>query len=179
MNMIREVWAPMYGYEDEYMISTHGRVLSRPRTARTQRGVRTVPGKIVKTNPNSRGYLSFSAYRRGTRKTELIHQCVLKTFVGPPPEAHEACHWDDDKTNNRLDNLRWATSSDNHRDTVRNGNHHNAKKTHCKRGHEYDEQNTYQKSDGRGCRTCKREDSRRYYHEAKRQPQKQNQEGVA
>ena len=39
----------------------------------------------------------------------------------------------------------------------------NAKKTHCKHGHLFDEQNTYLVSDGsRACRTCVRLNMRRY-----------------
>lgn len=177
--MTKEVWAPLYGYGDRYMISTHGRVLSRPRTARTQRGTRTVPGRIIKTVPNSRGYLHFGAWRDGVKKTVRVHRAVLETFVGPAPEGHEACHWDDVKTNNRLDNLRWATPSDNKKDQVRNGNHNFANKTHCPRGHEYTEENTYRRPKGqRACKTCDREHTRRY-QAAKQQRQKQKQEGVA
>lgn len=32
----------------------------------------------------------------------------------------------------------------------------NAKKTHCKRGHEFSPENTYQTPDGKGCRICRR-----------------------
>lgn len=40
---------------------------------------------------------------------------------------------------------------------------HNAHKTHCPRGHAYDEGNTYTSSSGkRNCRACRREQTRAY-----------------
>ena len=47
------------------------------------------------------------------------------------------------------------------------GDHHQAQKTHCLQGHEYDDENTYthQRKDGRverHCRICVREAKRRY-----------------
>ena len=179
--MIREVWAPLYGYEDEYMISTHGRVLSKPRVVMRSDGSRLpVPGRIIKKCRDSCGYLNFTVRRDGVMKTMRVHIAVLKSFVGPPPEGHEACHWDDDKTNNHLDNLRWATRSDNTRDMIRNGNHPQARKTHCPRGHEYDEENTYlhPRRNARVCKTCQRAAIHRH-RAAKRQQQQPNQEGVS
>jgi len=67
-----------------------------------------------------------------------------------------ACHDDDDPTNNHLGNLRWGTYSSNALDAVRNGKHGMANKTHCKRGHEFTDGNTYQRpgAKNRQCRTC-------------------------
>ncbi|MCB1288289.1 MAG: NUMOD4 motif-containing HNH endonuclease [Mycobacterium sp.] len=177
--MIREVWAPLYSYGDEYLISTHGRVLSRPRVVMLSNGrPRTIPGRIIKLQQHSDGYMVFTACRDGIRKMVRVHQAVLKTFVGPAPEGHIACHWDDDKTNNHLDNLRWGTYSDNARDTLRNGNNYEANKTHCKNGHEYRGENLYRLGSERRCRTCAREAQRRL-RAAKRERQQHNQEGVA
>lgn len=177
--MIREVWAPMYGYEDEYLISTHGRVLSRPRTARNRNGTRTVPGRIIKPGLNSSGYLHFGATRHGVKELVRVHRAVLESFVGPAPEGYVACHWDDVKTNNHLDNLRWATRSNNEHDKVRNGKHNHASKTHCKNGHEFNEENTrLRPGGGRACKTCQAAALRRC-RAAKQQRQQRNQEGVA
>ncbi len=59
------------------------------------------------------------------------------------------------------DNCRWATRS------VQVANRR--RQTHCKRGHLYDEKNTYvlQKTGSRTCRTCKRVASLRRYHESR------------
>jgi hypothetical protein len=78
--------------------------------------------------------------------------------VGPRPEGLEGCHWNDDPTDNRVDNLRWGTRSANVLDSVRNGTHHMARRTHCPQGHAYTPENTYlYPPDGRrACRECRR-----------------------
>ena len=84
-----------------------------------------------------------------------VGQLVLEAFVGPRGAGMEMCHRNDDPWDNRLPNLYWGSRSENRRDLVRNGKHNNAKKTHCKRGHLFDETNTYVTSAGhRACRSC-------------------------
>lgn len=52
-----------------------------------------------------------------------IHQLVCRSFHGDPPSGKPSVlHWDDDPWNNRVDNLRWGSQSDNHEDRRRNGN---------------------------------------------------------
>jgi HNH endonuclease len=51
-----------------------------------------------------------------------VHRLVLLAFVGPPPEGTEACHDPDPtRSNNRLENLRWATHIENQKDMVKSG----------------------------------------------------------
>lgn len=47
--------------------------------------------------------------------------CVLETFVGLRPSGMYCLHWDDTRTNNHLNNLRWGTPKDNMTDAARNG----------------------------------------------------------
>jgi hypothetical protein len=49
-----------------------------------------------------------------------VHTLILETFVGPRPKGMKALHDPDpDRSNNRLSNLRWGTTSDNMRDAIR------------------------------------------------------------
>ena len=64
-----------------------------------------------------------------------MHRLVLGAFAGPPPEGMEGCHEDNDKTNNRLDNLRWDTRPGNHSDKARHGTL--GAKAECHRGHAF------------------------------------------
>lgn len=57
-------------------------------------------------------------------KHHYVHRLVLETFVGPCPEGMECDHVNRDRSDNRLQNLRWVTSVDNHRNTASND--------HCK-----------------------------------------------
>lgn len=50
----------------------------------------------------------------GPISCHYIHQLVLEAFVGACPEGMEARHFPDrDTSNNRLENLRWATHQQN------------------------------------------------------------------
>ena len=82
---------------------------------------------------------------------------LLEAFVGPCPSGQEACHANDDPRDNRLENLRWDTRSANALDSVRNGTHHAARRTHCAQGHEFTAINTYRYPSGkRSCVVCRR-----------------------
>jgi hypothetical protein len=50
-----------------------------------------------------------------------VHALVLEAFVGPRPEGFDACHNNGNKTDNRLENLRWDTKSANSLDKRRHG----------------------------------------------------------
>lgn len=60
------------------------------------------------------GYYRVRLSEGGKRMRVSVHRTVLLTFKGPPPTPkHQAAHADNDKTNNRLSNLRWATCREN------------------------------------------------------------------
>ncbi len=56
-----------------------------------------------------------------TKHPTAVHRLVLLAFVGPCPAGMHALHADDNKTINRLSNLRWGTPKENHEDAIRNG----------------------------------------------------------
>jgi hypothetical protein len=64
-----------------------------------------------------KGYKVWVHHRGGEVK---IAHLVLEAFVGPCPVGMECCHYDDDKFNNELSNLRWDTHSNNLKDRCRN-----------------------------------------------------------
>jgi hypothetical protein len=66
------------------------------------------------------GYLRVNLVRDGKHYSRPAHCLVLEAFVGPCPLGMEACHFPDtERSNNRLDNLRWDTRSENMRDKFR------------------------------------------------------------
>lgn len=67
-----------------------------------------------------KGYCRVNLDVEGTNQSRLVHQLVLEAFVGPKPDGCEGCHYPDhDKSNNRLENLRWDTHAENERDAYR------------------------------------------------------------
>lgn len=161
-----EAWRPVPGYEGRYEVSDRGRVRSLPR--RDMRG-RRIDSRLLSINTHPSGHQSVKLSHDGKYCAAKVHRLVLMAFIGPAPDGHEACHNDGDPGNNHLSNLRWGTRSDNLRDRVRHGVHHQAIKTHCPQGHPYDAANTYVCSDGRRmCRTCLADRTRARRREARR-----------
>lgn len=150
-----ERWLPIPGYEGTYEVSDHGRVRSLPRRViRSDGRPRTIHGGILSPVSTDDGRVTVTL--PGTpRRKHKISRLVLTAFVRPPLPGEEACHHPDhDPTNNRLDNLRWDTSSENALDTVRQGRHHGVNKTHCPKGHEYTPDNIYWSGNRRTCKAC-------------------------
>ena len=113
------------------------------------------PALILKPQRHSdTEYLHVTLNLGGVRKTALVHQLVLAAFVGPCPDGQEVLHSDDCGENNKLTNLRYGTRSENNLDKVRNGNDHNATKTHCPQRHRYTPENTYHYGNRRQCKAC-------------------------
>ena len=114
-----EVWKNVPGFEF-YQISSEGRVWSLPRTiARTgDRGnTACLKGKYLKIHKTHAGYLYTVLSKDGKRKAVPIHRLVLLAFIGPCPEGMQARHFpDNSKTNNRPENLSWATPKQNSAD---------------------------------------------------------------
>jgi hypothetical protein len=159
MDAMTEQWRPIPGYEGTHEVSSLGRVrvLDRLDAAGHRRR-----GKVLKPRPINGAHLMVVLYRNGSRRDAMVHRLVLEAFVGPQPEGAEGCHWNDDPTDNRLENLRWDTRSANQLDSVRNGTHHFASRTHCSKGHEFTEENTYRRPEGRrACRTCRSQQTRK------------------
>lgn len=59
--------------------------------------------------------------RGGERKQLYVHRLVLTAFVGQCPPGMQCRHLDGNGANNRLDNLRWGTPSENNIDQLRHG----------------------------------------------------------
>jgi hypothetical protein len=94
-----------------------------------------------------------------SKKPYKIHTLILTAFIGPRPPGLQARHLDDVKTNNRLSNLCWGTSSEDSYDMVRNGNHNWARRIFC---HKHPEVELVQGPRQRYCPRCKAERQKRY-----------------
>ena len=148
-----ERWLPVRGYEGLYEVSDAGRVRSLDRIVSRNGGQALSQGRILRAT-NSGGYGLIRLNVNKVERPVKVHVLVLESFVGPRPAGMCACHINGNSQDNRLENLRWDTPSSNTVDTIRHGTHHNASKTHCKRGHEFTPENTGRQRTGRWCRQC-------------------------
>lgn len=120
-------------------------------------------GKPLKpriVRPSRRGnlpYIQAALYDgKGNVCMRYVHNLMLEAYVGPRPAAHEARHLNSDSLDNALTNLAWGTRAENAADR-------NARRTHCKRGHELGAWSKNGPKRARRCATCRRED----YHSGK------------
>jgi len=99
--MKKEMWRSVPGYEGLYEVSSCGRIRSTRRQG--------APGGIKKLTENEDGYLRVKLCRDGTEKRFMVHRLVYAAFVGSLPEGTEINHIDEDKKNNRLENIEAIT----------------------------------------------------------------------
>jgi hypothetical protein len=174
--MSPEMWLPVVGFEGIYEVSDTGKVRSLDRMIQRTRG-RAFFRKGILLRQQIRFGRHLVCLRKppmGSSRVAFVHTLVLEAFVGPRPAGMQCCHYDDNPSNNNLANLRWDTDSANKFDSVRNGTHPKASRTHCKQGHEFNDQNSYSRPgrSGRICRVCNLNASRRFKQRARLERQK-------
>ena len=104
--MSEEIWKDIEGYEGIYQVSSFGRVRSLDRYI--QPYTHFCRGRILK--PRKRPtYLSVKLSNEGILKCMYVHRLVAHAFIPNPNNLSDINHKDEDKTNNRVDNLEWCT----------------------------------------------------------------------
>jgi hypothetical protein len=79
-------------------------------------------GMAIKPALSANGYHFIGVTKGDKRFRRSVHSLVCEAFHGPKPtKEHEVAHFDGDKINNRVENLRWATRSENHADKKMHG----------------------------------------------------------
>lgn len=115
---MNEIWKPIPNYEGLYEISNLGRVKSLERTCkhcgpRVHKHTRIVKERMIKFTINHKGYYLVRLYKDGVQATFAVARLVAKIFIPNPDNKPQVDHIDNDKTNNRIDNLRWVTNHEN------------------------------------------------------------------
>lgn len=153
----RQKWLPVPGFEERYEVSDGGQVRSVGLYVNNRWGTRTwLPGKMLTGSQHSYGHI-YVALRDadGHQRVVPVHRLVLQAFVGdPPPGKPNGLHRNDIPTDNRLINLYWGDRAENGRDSVRNGNHVQARKQVCGLGHQLVAPNLVNTPGARGCLAC-------------------------
>ena len=98
-------WKSIKGYED-YEISDTGLV----------RSLKYGKKRILSPRKNGRtGYLWVVLYKDGKYKCLYVHRIVAEAFIPNPLGLETVNHRDENKLNNRVENLEWMTQGDNAR----------------------------------------------------------------
>lgn len=104
---MNEEWRVAPGFPD-YEVSSLGRVRRV-----TEGGPNTWPGRILVCRRDTHGYRFSQTGKRETTKRFWVHLLVAEAFHGPRPEGMVADHINRDRGDNRAENLRWVTRSQN------------------------------------------------------------------
>lgn len=110
----REIWRPIIGLGGKYEISNFGNIYSVPRVDRGRKW----GGYLVKLSKDRDGYCVFTV--RGVSSTR-VHRLVLEAFSGKNMKDMIVRHLNGNPSDNRLENLRWGTNSENVRDSIAHG----------------------------------------------------------
>ena len=97
-----EIWKDIEGYEGLYQVSNMGRVKSLGKGG-THKQVH-----YLKQAKERCGYLFVALCKKGKVKQFKVHRLVAKAFIPNPNNLSQVNHKDEDKTNNRVDNLEWC-----------------------------------------------------------------------
>lgn len=105
-----EEWRFIPHTDELYMISNMGRVKSVDSVRYYKRHKRTCKSRIRKQFPNWQGYLAcFVSNRNGEKIGIRIHKVVCDVFIPNPDNLPCVNHKDENKQNNRVDNLEHCT----------------------------------------------------------------------
>ena len=105
-----EEWKSISGYEGLYEVSSYGRVKSLEISYIRKNGkMDHKPEIILRPKNNGTGYFTVCLYKNKTHKYYLIHRLVAQAFLPNPDNLSDVNHKDEDKSNNRVDNLEWCS----------------------------------------------------------------------
>ena len=107
-----EEWRDIAGHEDSYQVSSFGRVRSLERYIQQSDGMKApyrIPPKILKPKRTKGGYLAVNLSKNGKAHHHRIHRMVAEAFIPNPEGLPSVNHKNEDKTDNRVENLEWCT----------------------------------------------------------------------
>lgn len=113
ITMDKEVWKDVQGYEGIYEISNFGRVKSVARTKKCGDMTLHYKERIKSINKNAYGYPCVTLCKNGKSTARPIHILVATAFIDNPENKPHVDHINTDKSDYRIENLRWCTVKEN------------------------------------------------------------------
>jgi hypothetical protein len=107
---MEEIWKDVKDYDGIYQVSNLGRFKS----------LKNKKEKILKLG-NAMGYQIIRLYKNKKMNTIKAHRLIANHFIDNQENKPQVNHKNGIKTDNRVENLEWATCSENHRHAINSG----------------------------------------------------------
>ena len=108
-----EIWKPIKNYEGYYEISNLGRVKSVERYVKQGNFIRHVKESIKNEYIGPYGYPCVTLCKDRKSRCVCIHIILAHAFIPNPENKTQVDHINTDRTDYRLENLRWVTPKEN------------------------------------------------------------------
>ena len=109
-----EIWKDIPGFDSRYQISNLGNVKVKQYIRSNGKGVFLTKEKLLKPFIEHGGYQKIVLYSNGKNKRMKVHRLVAMAFIPNPYNKPEIDHVNTNTLDNRVENLRWVTSKENH-----------------------------------------------------------------
>lgn len=100
-----EIWKDVKGFEGLYRVSNTGKVLSLPRNGTN--------GGIRKQSIDKDGYKQIILFKDNKKYYKRVHRLVAEAFIPNLKEKPEINHLNNNRKDNRVENLEWCTNKEN------------------------------------------------------------------
>ena len=111
-----ENWKDIEGYEGLYQVSNIGRV-------KRLVGFKCNVERFLTGQKDKDGYILLCLSKDGSIKRYRVHRLVAEAFVPNPDNKPEIDHINTDRSDNRAENLRWATRKENANNPITRKHH--------------------------------------------------------
>lgn len=115
------MWNDVKGFEGLYQVSDRGEVkrvehYSKYKTT----GTKLMPERIKTQGIDRNGYKTVMLYKGTSKKLCKVHRLVAEAFIDNPNSLPQVNHIDENKTNNKVNNLEWCDAKYNNNYGTRN-----------------------------------------------------------